>query len=371
MRKQEIEAILWRFYNHLSNRQEKKSVESWYEYVEQLGEDTFNEDEINKVGERLRNSLFYYVDCNRPPKNKQILYLISSVFALAASLLIFLWFSLKDNKIPIVKAGSDKAMLIIGSEQPVDIGKLEVGKILQSGHVRIFKSKEGEIVYQTNASEEPRDNNINILKVPRGGQFKVNLPDGSTVCLNSDSELRYPSNFSQIDRQLELKGEAFFDVKHDSNKPFLVKTSRADIRVLGTKFNVMAYANESNWKTTVSEGKVRISNMRGKIILHKNEQAVIDSHGGISYSIVEDTNAFAWKDGSFHFQGTKIGDIARQVERWYDIEVEVDPRIKDQEFFGIILRQETANQLFEVLEATNTISVIITKEKIKIYPKTN
>ena len=200
------------------------------------------------------------------------------------------------------------------------------------------------------------------LTTPKGGQYQITLPDGSKVWLNSASTLKYPSRFDSKERVVELVGEAYFEVSHrlvtdggtqtaPSKIPFLVKTRDQIVNVLGTSFNISAYAEDEDTKTTLVAGSVKVANTQQSVakILVPNQQAVL--HGNnLSVSDVDVAPYVDWKDGLFSFQETSLQDAMRQLSRWYDLEVMYDRSVPATYFFGKIRRDNSLSSVLKILQ---------------------
>lgn len=204
----------------------------------------------------------------------------------------------------------------------------------------------------------------NEVIVPKGGEYQLVLSDGTLVYLNSMTKVRFPERFSEKCREVEVCGEAFFEVTKNKDVPFIVKTGAYEITVLGTKFNVTAYADEHVITTTLVEGAVSIS---GKCIgeartLRPNEQLVLDqTSGGVEVRKVDVNYYTAWKDGMFRFRDVRLEEIMRVVERWYDMTVVYeDESVKDLHFGFNMSRLETIEPLLNIFELNGKIK--ITKE---------
>jgi ferric-dicitrate binding protein FerR (iron transport regulator) len=181
--------------------------------------------------------------------------------------------------------------------------------------------------------------------VPRGGQYQLILTDGTQVWLNAASYLRFPVEFTGEQRIVELEGEGYFEVAKDAARPFIVRTRPADVRVLGTHFNVCAYPAE-DWKTTLLEGKVEVTDVKSETadvkdashltshisrILSPGQQAIITLQPSISSQSIKSPQitvqkadideAIAWKEGYFHFNDASVKNIMQQVSRWYDVDI--------------------------------------------------
>ncbi|OOG18020.1 hypothetical protein BWD42_12060 [Sphingobacterium sp. CZ-UAM] len=202
------------------------------------------------------------------------------------------------------------------------------------------------------------------IDVPKGGTYKVALPDGTRVWLNADSRLRYNLSLADEARNLKLEGEAYFEVAHryitkgkeKMRQPFVVHTADQIIKVLGTSFNVTAYKGEPD-RTTLIEGRVELSLPDGsnRQYLKPNQQALV-SGGAISIADVESAAYVSWKDGTFNFSDESLELILNEAARWYDIEVDFEePRLKKLKFEGIIPRYERLESLLKILEKTGAV----------------
>ncbi|WP_223577976.1 FecR family protein [Sphingobacterium sp. GVS05A] len=203
-----------------------------------------------------------------------------------------------------------------------------------------------------------------IIDVPKGGTYKIALPDGSKVWLNADSRLRYIVDRADEARNLELEGEAYFEVAHRYRskgkdkilQPFVVRTPGQTIKVLGTSFNVTAYSGEPD-RTTLIEGKVELSLPDGanRQYLKPNQQALIQGRT-ITIADVESSGFISWKEGTFNFSDESLDIILNQVARWYDIDVDfTDPSLKKLKFEGIVPRYEKLESLLKILEKTSDV----------------
>ena len=188
----------------------------------------------------------------------------------------------------------------------------------------------GKLAYTTDgtAANEVLFNSINT---PNGGQFQITLADGTKVWLNSASSLRYPTSFPGEKRVVELTGEGYFEVAHNAKQPFLVKVNDMEVAVLGTHFNINSYSDEPSVKTTLLEGKVKVSKAGNYILLNPGQQAVVSPLQN-EIRIANDVDleeVVAWKNGRFLFNSANIETIMRQVARWYDVDISYESKIND------------------------------------------
>ena len=237
--------------------------------------------------------------------------------------------------------------------------------VILRGENTVINNEGKTLSYKSTGNQAPMDSlRYNEVIVPKGGEYQLVLSDGTLVYLNSMTKVRFPERFSEKCREVEVCGEAFFEVTKNKDVPFIVKTGAYEITVLGTKFNVTAYADEHMITTTLVEGAVSIS---GKCIgeartLRPNEQLVLDQiSGGVEVRKVDVNYYTAWKDGMFRFRDVRLEEIMRVVERWYDMTVVYeDESVKDLHFGFNMSRLETIEPLLNIFELNGKIK--ITKE---------
>lgn len=191
-----------------------------------------------------------------------------------------------------------------------------------------------------------------MLEVPKGGQFSVTLSDGTKVWLNAGTTIKYPVKFAEKgNRMVQLSGEAYFEVSKDSSRPFVVKTERQSIEVLGTHFNINSYSEEPKSITTLAEGSVRISPLSGSrsaFVLKPGESATTDAkHTQVGKADME--SAMAWRKGMIYFRDAPLTEIMRQVSRWYNIEIDYNGKVPDRSFTGGIYRNADLSELLKIL----------------------
>lgn len=199
----------------------------------------------------------------------------------------------------------------------------------------------------------------NTLSTPKGKIYKLLLPDGSLVWLNAASSIRFPTAFTNGERNVEITGEVYFEVTKDAKKPFRVYFSspptgkegrEGAVEVLGTHFNINAYANEDAIRTTLLEGSVKVSAMsnRQSAILKPGEQVSMSQSSHLSQPIpVQTKKVMGWKDGYFSLDDLSLEALMREVERWYDVEVEYENGVPAKAFFGKVNRDLS---LFDFME---------------------
>lgn len=216
----------------------------------------------------------------------------------------------------------------------------------------IRKEKDNLIVQAEIKSAEAA---YNLLTTPRARQQQLVLPDGTRIWLNAESSLRFPAAFTGNIREVEITGEAYFEVAKDAARPFKVKIGENTVEVLGTHFNIMAYANEPAMQTTLLEGSVKVSNKNRSLLLKPGQQSRSTSNEALQLITDADTEmAIAWKNGVQVFKNTSLMAIMRQVERWYDVQVKYEGAKPDAiTFSGEVPRGVTLTEILRVLESEN------------------
>lgn len=277
---------------------------------------------------------------------------------------------------PIVPGGN-KAMLTLGDGSTISLDSAKDGPLAQQGNSKVVKVDAGVLAYDARSRKDEQVL-FNTIATPYGGQYQVVLPDGSKVWLNAASSLRFPTAFAGKERRIELSGEGYFEVARDASKPFVVHVLDAsggagtDVQVLGTSFDIMAYGNEERTSTTLVSGKVRVMQPGGPVGFVEPEpgrQAIVDRRTrALSVADVSVDQAIAWKNGLFRFHETGIRELMRQVERWYNVQVEYRTDGNDQDFTGIVSRSKNIDELLHTLEMTQSVHFQIEGRKVIVLP---
>ncbi|HWK02760.1 MAG TPA: FecR domain-containing protein [Puia sp.] len=303
-------------------------------------------------------------------------------WAVAAILLLVVggawWWLLLNRQAPVaagkpaapsidVLPGGNRAVLTLAGGKQIILDSAANGLLTQQGNVQIQKLANGRLAYQR-IDEKPGSVLYNTLSTPRGGQYQLSLPDGSRVWLNASSSITYPTAFAGTERMIKVTGEAYFEVVHNGRQPFRVRAGDQLIEDIGTAFDVNAYTDEPGVKTTLVEGKVKVSRGVAVRVLSPGQQA--QSLGGdieiVPHADMEE--ALAWKKGAFAFRDADLPTVMRQLARWYDIDVEYDGPVPTGHFDGEIGRSLTLNQVLQGLANTRINYTIINNHKIIIRP---
>lgn len=203
-----------------------------------------------------------------------------------------------------------------------------------------------------------------LLQVPRGGEFCLILSDGTRVWLNAETELSYPSYFSGDSRRVKLKGEAYFEVSRDTTMPFIVETGQLQINVLGTSFNVSAYPGETQYTTLVA-GKIKAAYAGQSEILQPGEQVVLTPEG-MKIRDVYVENYVGWKEKRFSFKNKPIEEVVRDLQRWYDVRIVIDPKICDIRLTASLPKYEQLDKVLKIIEDIACVKCEINRQEIII-----
>lgn len=266
-------------------------------------------------------------------------------------------------------AGSNKAILTLASGQQISLGDSASGPLTVEGNMQVVQLDSGQLAYVNAGKAAENAAGYNTLATPRGGQYKVTLPDGTRVWLNSASRLRYPTAFTGAMRKVELSGEAYFEVAKNSRQPFTVAAAGMAVNVLGTDFNLNAYNDEDSIRTTLVDGAVRLVNNGDALEIHPGEQGSLARNGKrMVVSRPDVQEVLAWKNGEFIFYSQPIQVIMRQVSRWYDVDVEYRGAPPATLFTGDIARTSKASALLELLETAGDVRFEIEEHRIIVLP---
>lgn len=372
MKKQEINgynipALLAKLLTGELSEEEKERLQAWKDESDanrQLCDEIMTGEYIrNKCRETAKVDIIggYMKVIGKRKRNVQMRRL-KRVVAVAAGILLpllvtVLWVKVEDkgNMEPltiseVIRHGEVKAELVLadGTTRLLGAGGHDSLLPLQGANIRV---QERGVSYHADSAH--LELQYNTLRVPRGGEYSVTLSDGSVVFLNSESELRFPVNFAGGERRVYLAGEAYFDVVKDSANPFVVDLSSSAIKVLGTSFNISAYADEDEVLTTLVQGSVAFMTRGKEMVLIPGEQAVMNRAGTVVKREVDMHLYTAWKDGVFAFRHQRLEEIMKIVSRWYDVEVFWENASQKQvTFTGKMRRYDDFSKVVQMLEMT-------------------
>ena len=265
-----------------------------------------------------------------------------------------------------VLPGYNKAVLTLADGAAIALDSAG-NKVIQQGNAQITQQG-GQLRYAV-LQHKTGAAGYNILATPNGGQYQLTLPDGTKVWLNSSSSLHFPTDFNTGERIVKLSGEAYFEVAKNEKMPFKVMVKGMEIAVLGTDFNVMAYADENHVATTLLTGAVKVHSSVKDVLLKPGQQALLNnSNEDISVSGGDTEGAVAWKNGYFNFSNENIRSVMRKISRWYNVEVEYQGDVTHKVLWGTISRFENISEVLRMLELTGSIHFSMQGRKITVKP---
>ena len=350
--------------------EEKAKVEKWYEDINENG-DVAGSDELLQIKEQIYQRTWDKLN----PRAKVIPFYKKPFFRVAAAAVVavcitssyFLFLSKSKPSATIAKThtlalindvaapDANKAILTLGNGKRIVLDSAANGSLAQQGNAVVSKLNNGKIAYNA-------DNNVaakiqyNTLTVPKGSKpVQLVLADGSEVWLDVASSITYPTAFAGKERNVEITGEAYFEVAHDANRPFRVKAGNTVVQVLGTHFNVNAYGDDAEIKTTLLQGMVKVITANADLTITPGEQAVtsIDQPGIKMNKDVDLDEVIAWKEGLFNFNDANLKTVMRQLSRWYDVNVIYQGDIPERQFGGEMQRNLNLSQVLLLLQKNN------------------
>lgn len=340
--------------------------------------------------ERILGNVFSVQNDSRPNAKVKIVRKMFRLRSLAAAVAIMLissaiWFMLRPQDAndrsqylsrQDIAPGSVGATLTLSDGRTVALSDGLSQNIAEDAGFRISKDQDGTIVYKVK-DDASSEHALNKLETAKGQTYAVVLPDGTKVWLNADSRLEYSPGLSKARHRLvKLSGEGYFEVAKDKKRPFIVSTAQQKVVVLGTHFNINAYPEEDEFKTTLLEGSVKVAlntladnestlyhKEIEKIIL-PGQQALVKDKREIKVSSVDTREVTAWKDGDFYFNEEKLSSIIKKLERWYDVEITLGEEIKNKELTGKIARDRNISSVLAMIEKTNHVQFKIEGRRI-------
>ncbi|MBL0884486.1 MAG: FecR domain-containing protein [Chitinophagaceae bacterium] len=272
-----------------------------------------------------------------------------------------------------VAPGGTKAMLTLDDGSIIVLDTASNGMLGQQGGAAVTKLDNGLVAYHAASKQmEKGDDKVfyNTISTPRGGEYQVTLSDGTKVWLNAASSIRFPTAFRGADRQVQITGEVYFEVAHNKTQPFRVAAGKSTIEELGTHFNVNAYEDEMQVRTSLLEGAVKVypvddlDHPQAKI-LKPGQQARMNKNSR-RISVVNDFDTeevIAWKNGLFVFKSEDLRSIMRQIARWYDVDVQYRGN-GDLQFTGQITRNNNVSKVLEMLELTGEVKFKVQDKQV-------
>lgn len=318
---------------------------------------------VSEVKQRMLDGLMSRVKAEQPFPKASVSWIRTWAWTVSAAAILIVvglvWFGVRYQRVATtnitaqahtdsIVPGGNKAILMLADGTQIILDTQQEGIVVGAG----IRYADGGLLDKDVDLHEVKDLQ---LYVPKGGTYQITLGDGTQVWLNSDSRLKYPSRFSETERIVELEGEAFFAVsplrtKDNQSVPFLVKSKGQSVEVIGTQFNVNAYAEQSYMKTTLLEGKVNVIVANKKVSLKPGQQARTDDKG-VKVEQVNPQYFIAWKEGVFSFDGKSFAETMEEIGRWYNLSIEYRSKVPDVELIGDAYRNQNINLVLQLLDA--------------------
>jgi len=274
----------------------------------------------------------------------------------------------QQSKQELISPGKQSATLTLANGDQIRLQETMNGQIADEMGIKISKSNDGQLIYEVGGNVGAGAGN-HILSTTKGETYRIKLPDGTQVWLNAASALKYPMRFAlEGKREVELTGEAYFEVAKDPKHPFIVKTSGQQIKVLGTHFNVNSYADEPVLRTTLLEGSVEVSSSNQKLRLLPGQQSSLNANGVLKLQQVDTAPIIAWTSHEFMFDGDDIESVMRKIARWYNVDVIYQGKKTTEKFGGGISRFDDVKQVLNLLENTGAVHFRIEGKTLYVLP---
>ena len=374
--------LLQRYLEGDANQDEILLVEQWYQHLLEAGEFTWADGEMESRANVIEGRILAQIASQRDegpaiqPIGRSIA-LTRRILSVAAVLLTvvagtYLLFlkrqplktaSVEERYQNDVQPGRNSALLKLTNGKTILLDDSAPHTIPGQGSVTITNDK-GQLTYRALA-EIPAETFYNTLTTPRGNQYHLVLPDGTKVWLNAASSITYPTVFAGKERQVDINGEAYFEVAKNERQPFVVRQREITVQVLGTSFDANSYGDAAAGMITLLEGKLRVKKGTAESLLEPGQQAVLGTvAGGISIHRHPDIEAvMAWKNDSFGFHDADIRSVMQEVERWYNVQVVYEATIT-RHFVADISRDVPLSRLLQLLEATGQVHFRIEGTKV-------
>lgn len=381
MEKKDIKDILEQLPSGSHTEEEGRMAKLWLFQLNNKKRVVLSESELDsskaEVWQRLESRLI-----SRSPKLNPWPRIVAVAAAVALMALGVYFFTYNGNTVDSsaeltvqdIAPGKIGATLTLASGKQIRLADVASGELANEAGISIKKTADGQLVYEISGSDTNL-NGINTLSTAKGETYRLRLPDGSMVDLNAASTLTYPTNFAKLKtRSITLSGEAYFQVAKDKEHPFIVTTDKQKVTVLGTHFNIKAYEDEAEIKTTLLEGNVKVSAVGGHgsyaHTLKPGQQAIYSVNNGISINEVDTDEAVAWTNGFFIFDNEDMEAAMRKISRWYNVDIVFkQPELKKEILGGSVSRSENIRSMLRVLSKAANIDMKVEGKSIVISKK--
>ncbi|WP_316814512.1 FecR family protein [Pedobacter nyackensis] len=383
MNNEELKQLLNKYMDETCTPEEKLMLDVWLHQEASSAGQIIDEQELKRIGERIGENVKKRIHTKIVSPIRPInwyKYAAAAVILIIFSVSLFSILNRSNHpkqlallkKHQDIAPGGNKAILTLSNGKKVVLDETANGQIADEEGVVVKKLADGRIIYVedgqiSNNATEPV---YNTVATPRAGQYRVDLPDGTRVWLNSESSLKYPTVFTAATREVELIGEGYFEVHKDRSKPFIVKSNELSIKVLGTHFNISSYKSDQVSMVSLLEGAVDVSLRGNSRILVPGQQAYHQKNSSnLFVRPVNTASVASWKDGMFVFEDESLQQIMNKIARWYDIKLiyeSLDPKLT---FTGAVPRNSQISAVLKQLEATGNVKFKIDGNQVFISGK--
>ncbi|RQO74664.1 hypothetical protein DBR43_04565 [Pedobacter sp. KBW06] len=373
MTDKDVQRLIDKYLAGNASPEETGMLESWYtQNAHQNTELDYPQDLLAKKEKGLHEILALEQLHSEPRVKHWKWPRIAAAAAIVIGLSTFLYLNIRKSgqtdqliaaQVKDIAPGKNTATLTLANGKKILLSNAVNGELAKESGVVITKTAEGQLIYEIRDQQAGSSTEMNTLSTANGEQYRLLLPDGTSVWLNAASSLKFPSSFSGLaQRRVELTGEGYFEVKKDQSHTFVVSSGAQEIEVLGTHFNVNAYADEHSIKTTLLEGSVKINK---HTVLKPGEQSSYLESGSLLLKQVDVEEAISWKEGYFRFDKKDLRSIMRNISRWYDVEIVYkDPRLEKLSFSGTVSRYSNVSKILEILELSKEVRFILEERRI-------
>lgn len=362
MENKQFQELLLKYGDGKCSPEEKIIVESWYNYWLPENNDLIHPKRIEEATDRIWHRIEQGITPVKKLKSNRLWKVAASlliVFSIGMAIYLYNFRSNSSNLASTsagISPGGNVAILTLADGSKIELASKK-GKLAREGNIDIIQNKSGQLSYLAAGDKTfPAAQAVNMIETPKGGEYVIQLSDGTKVYLNSMSSLRFPAAFSGKERRVSFTGEVYLQVAHDASRPFIVEGGNQSVKVLGTEFNINAYKDQKGTQTSLVNGKIEVRNNASVRNIFPGQQAVIRSVN--SDIIVESADLeaeTAWHNGYFRFKNEDIHSVMDQLSRWYDVEIEYAPEISHERFSGVISRYKNINEVLDMLGYSKSV----------------
>ncbi|WP_433903649.1 FecR family protein [Sphingobacterium puteale] len=382
MDNERLQYLLVRVRSSSCSEEEMAELNEWYEQLDDGPEQL--KDWIEEAGgkEKLVDQL--YANFSKKiakPRNRSVASITRlSVAATIAFLLgaALLYYKFQNESIPDrsgmaqskIQSDTNISKLTLADGTKINLDDAAIGELYHKDGLSISKTDSNSLTYRSTVALKPVTDpkmQFNTLDIPRGGQYKISLPDGTKIWMNSASTLRFPVTSNGRDRLVSLTGEGYFEVAHNKELPFKVITGDQQIKVLGTHFNVKGYPDEKLISTTLLEGSVRVSRYssgESKLMIPGQQANLFQNSSHIALTKANINQVVAWKNGYFTFDNESIENIMNTISRWYNVDVVYVGKQSGERFGGSFSRKSDLAEILHNLEELGNLRFRIKEQKV-------